>query len=73
MELGGALRNTEFFPKTWCPYPPSPNGVDSEHILKEQRDAQNVVSRFPFRGPPFLRKGAPALRHAAIVTQVPIP
>ena len=28
-------------------------GVHSEHILKEQSDAQNVVSRFPFRGHPL--------------------
>ena len=78
MELGEALRNTEnFLAKTRRPYPPSPNGATRwpgfkvfvlcagyAHIIARLR---NPLQDF------CLWKGAPALRHAALVTQNQIP
>ena len=53
-ELGGVLRiGSRIFRKDLTPLSSVAYGVHSEHILKEQSDAQNVVSRFPFRGHPL--------------------
>ena len=50
-ELGEALRiGPKELRKELTPLSSVACGVHSEHILKEQSDAQNVVSRFPFRG-----------------------
>ena len=47
MELGEALRiGPKRFGKDLTPLSSVAYGVHSEHILKEQSDAQNVVSRF---------------------------
>ena len=57
-ELGGALRiGPKRFRKELTPLSSVAYGVHSEHILKEQSDAQNVVSRFPFRGHPLPVEG----------------
>jgi len=47
-------------------------GEDLRNTEELSKDL-TLLSSVAYGATPFLRKGAPALRHAAIVTQVPIP